>query len=128
MCLTLHIIELLLCYLALLLSSQLKARFLKVVYKALEHYNSTTNNITRHACRNPMSVCGRNRHDIVGKNGYVGMNVKEIYNEWYKTLSNEEMDCISVLKEMIDIREGKGSCNIFNVDDMLHIINDICTN
>ncbi len=38
------------------------------------------------------------------------MIVKEIYNEWYKTLCNEQMDCISVLKEMIDVREGRGSC------------------
>ncbi len=53
-----------------------------------------------------MSVCDRNWHDIVFKNGYVGMSVKEIDNEWYEILCNEEMDCIHVLKEMIDIREG----------------------
>ncbi len=75
-----------------------------------------------------MSVCGRNWHDIVCRNGYVGMSVKEIYNEWYETLCNEEMDCISVLKEMIDVREGRGSCHIFNIDNVLLIINDICTN
>ncbi len=50
-----------------------------------------------------MSVCHRNWHAILCKNGYFGMSVKEIYNEWYHTLSNEEMDCISVFKEMIDV-------------------------
>ncbi len=54
-----------------------------------------------------MSVCGRNWCYIVCKNGYIGMSIKEIFNEWYETLWNEEMDCISVLKEMIDIREGR---------------------
>ncbi len=31
-----------------------------------------------------MSVCGKNWRDIVCKNGYVGMSVKEIYSEWLK--------------------------------------------
>ncbi len=34
---------------------------------------------------------------------------------------------ISILKEMIDIREGMESCDVLNINDMLHIINDICT-
>ncbi len=38
------------------------------------------------------------------------------------------MDCISVLKEMIDVREGRGSCHVFNIDDVLYTINDICAN
>ncbi len=66
--------------------------------------------------------------DIVCKNGYVGMSVKDIYNESYETLCNDDMDCISVLKEMIDVREGRGSCHVFNIDSVLHIINDIYTN
>ncbi len=91
----------------------LKARFLNFVYKVIEHSNSKINHhVTKHACRNPMSVCGRNCCDIVCKNGNVSMSVKEIYNEWYETC-NEEMDCIAVLKEMIDVRKGRGSCHVF---------------
>ncbi len=56
------------------------------------------------------------------------MSVKEIYNEWYETLCNEEMDCISLIKEMIDVRECRTSCHVFNIDNVLHIISDICTN
>ncbi len=67
-----------------------------------------------------MSVCDRKWHDIVSTYGYIDMSVKEIYNEWY-----EEMDCISVLKEIIDIREGKGSWDIFNIDNVLHIIHQL---
>ncbi len=72
-----------------------------------------------------MFVCGRNWCDVC-KNSYVGISVKEIYNEWYDTLCNEEMDCISVLKEMTDVREGRGSSHVFNIDDVLHIINHTC--
>ncbi len=46
------------------LSTDLKARFKKSVYKAIEHSNSTINHAAKHACRNPKSVCGRNWHDI----------------------------------------------------------------
>ncbi len=74
-----------------------------------------------------MSVCGRYWCDIVYKNGYVGISVKTICNEWYETLCNEEMDCIYILEKMIDIREGRGYCCVFNMDDLLHIINDIFT-
>ncbi len=50
------------------------------------------------------------------------MSVKEIYNKWYEseTLYNEEMDCMFVLKEMIDVRERRGSCDVCNIDDDLH--------
>ncbi len=29
---------------------------------------------------------------------------------------------------MIDVREERGSCPVFNIDNVLHIINDIYTN
>ncbi len=48
-----------------------------------------------------MSVCGRKWHDIVCKNDYVGMSVKEIYNEWYETLRNEEMFIMSGMKHYV---------------------------
>ncbi len=48
------------------------------------------------------------------------ISVNAIYNEWYETLCNEEMHFISVLNEMIDIREGRGSCDVCNID-VLHI-------
>ncbi len=56
------------------------------------------------------------------------MSVKDIYNDWYETLCNEEMECISVFKEIIDVREGGRFCHVFNIDNVLCIINDICTN
>ncbi len=72
---------------------------LTFVYKAVEHSNSTINHVTKPVCRNSMSVCGRNRHDIACSIGHAGMIVKEMYNEWYKTLCNEETDCVSAPKK-----------------------------
>ncbi len=51
----------------------------------------------------------------------------------YVLLNNHQYNCnitksflsVYVLKEMIDIKEGRGSCDVFNIDDALHIINDM---
>ncbi len=38
------------------------------------------------------------------------------------------MDTVSVLNDMIDVRDGWGSCSILNSEDVNFIINDFCTN
>ncbi len=37
-------------------------------------------------------------------------------------------DCVNVLKEMIDIRDGFKQCYILSNDDIDFIIEDICIN
>ncbi len=39
-----------------------------------------------------------------------------------------EIDSASVEKEMIEIRDGSVKCEIFNIDDVEFIINDLCIN
>ncbi len=39
---------------------QLKARFVKFIHRALNHNNSVIKSVTKYACNNSMSVCGRN--------------------------------------------------------------------
>ena len=56
------------------------------------------------------------------------MNVKDVYSEWYETICDEEIDSVSVLKEMIDVRDGRGKCDIFHMVEVQYIINDICVN
>ncbi len=67
-----------------------------------------------------MSVYGRNWCDIVCKNDYVGLRVNEIHcvmKKWIVYL---------YLKKWL--MYGKGIMDVFNIDSVLHIINDICTN
>ncbi len=47
-------------------------------------------------------------------------------SEWYDTVSDNEIDSVSILKEMIEVREGMAKCDIFNIDDVEFIINDLC--
>ncbi len=107
---------------------QLKAMFVKFIHKALNHNNSVIKRVTKYACNNPMSVCGRNWSEFVYVNGVVTKSVKEIYNEWYGSVDDTEMDTVSVLNDMIYVRDGWGSCSLLSAEDVNFIINDICTN
>ncbi len=60
--------------------------------------------------------------------GVVTENVKEIFTEWYESVNIKEMDTVSVLNDMIDVRDGLCSCAILNTEVVNCIINDICTN
>ncbi len=66
---------------------------------------------------------------IIFEINMVDMNVKNVYKEeWYESVSVNEIDSASVVKEMIDIRDGSIKCEIFNIDDVEFIINDLCIN
>ncbi len=75
-----------------------------------------------------MSVWGRNWSEFVCVNAVVTESVKDIYNEWYGSVDVKEMGTVSVLNDMIDVRDGWGSCSILSTEDVNFIINDICTN
>ncbi len=55
----------------------------------------------------------------------ISMNVKQVYGEWYDTVSDNEIDRVCILREMIEVREGRAKCDIFNIDDAEFIINDL---
>ncbi len=46
---------------------------------------------------------------------------------WHSSVSVNEIDSASVVKEMIDVRDGSVKCEIFN-NDVEFIINDLCIN
>ncbi len=77
-----------------------------------------------------MSVSGRNWRDCVtiqNEVSMVDMNVKNVYKEeWYDSVNVNEINSASVVKEMIGVRDGSVKCEIFNIDDVEFIINDLC--
>ncbi len=113
------------------LSIQLKARFFKFMCKALVHENSTLKYVTKLACQNPMSVSGRNWSECINfaqDISMISMNVKQVYSEWYDTVSDNKIDSVCILREMIEVREGMAKCDIFNINDVEFITNDLCVN
>ncbi len=111
---------------------QLKVRVVKFMCTALEHDNPVVKYVAKVSCLNPMSAIGRNSCDCVtiqNEVSMVDMNVKNVYKEeWYNSVSVNEIGSTSVLKEMIDVRDGPVKCEIFNIDDVEFIINDLCIN
>ncbi len=51
-----------------------------------------------------------------------------IMNNWCNSISGELRSNVSVLRDMIDIRDGVTECDRLYMDDVLVIINDICIN
>ncbi len=98
---------------------------------ALVHDNSTLKYVTKLACQNPMSVSGRNWHDCINVAqdiSMICMNVKQVYSEWCDIVSDNVIDCVCIVREMIEVREGIAKCDIFNIDDVQFIINNLCVN
>ncbi len=56
------------------------------------------------------------------------MIVKQVYGEWYVTVSDEEIDNVRILREMIEVSEGRAICDIFIISDLDYFINDLCVN
>ncbi len=100
--------------------------------KSLEDDNPVVKYVAKVSCLNPMYLSARNWLDCVKiqiEVNKVDMNVKNVYNEeWYDSVSANEFESASVVKEMIDVRDGSVKCEIFNIDDVEFIINDLCIN
>ncbi len=91
------------------------------------HDNSTLKYLTKLAFQNPMSVSGKKWHDCINLAqaiSMISMNVKQMYGEWYDTVSDNEIDNVCILRE----REIRAKCAIVNIDDVEFIINDLCVN
>ncbi len=89
--------------------------------------NSLKNKIVKAAATsalvNPMSCADRNYREVLN----ACYDKKIIYNEW-NSKYYEMKDCVNVLKEMIDIRDGFKQCYILSSDDIDFIIENICIN
>ncbi len=65
--------------------------------------------------------------EIIEKYWMHAMTKTIIYNDW-NSKCDEMNDCVNVLKEMIDIRDGFKRQYILSSDDIDFIIEDICIN
>ncbi len=87
--------------------------------------------ITAVAKNNPFSVYGYNYGEISSKcNGDLDeCNISNtIYKKWFETISEELQSNITVLKDMIEVRDGRKACESLYMDDGQFIIDDICIN
>ncbi len=67
--------------------------------KALVHDNSTLKYVAKLACQNPMYVSRRNWRDCINVAqdiSMISMKVKQVYGEWYDTVSDNEIDSVYI--------------------------------
>ncbi len=55
----------------------------------------------------------------------IGINIKQVCSEWYDTVSDNEIDSVCILRKIIEVREGRAKCYIYNINDVEFIINDL---
>jgi len=109
------------------LELQLKYRFICFFKKCLNHDNIIVKDVALLTLDNPMSCAGNNYRDIISTFDSVMDNPAYINNEFY-TMCENQHDIVSVLRDMIDIRDGFKSCEYFTKDDVEDIIHEICVN
>jgi hypothetical protein len=107
------------------LEAQLSYRFICFIKKCLVHGNSVVRNVALLALSNPMSCAGNNYRQVVNKYENVLNNPSCVYNEFY-CMCEDNIDDIAVLRDMIDVRDGFKTCELFTTDEVIDIINDIC--
>ncbi len=81
------------------------------------------------AWSNPFSVYCNNYVEISGMyDDDLNVCYNMIMNNWCNSISGELRSNVSVLRDMIHIRDGVKECDSLCIDDVLFIIDDICIN
>ena len=110
------------------LEIQLQSRFIKFVLNDIDHENRTLRVVTQLFCINPMSICGFNWRDYACNEKMEQLHPNDVYSNWKKSIAQSEYDISNVIQELIGIREGWGECDIMDIDDVNHLIEDLCVN
>ena len=107
----------------------LQMRFCKFVNSIVSKGSSLVKHIAAIARQNPFSVYGNNCNEIINKYGSnFSLCKHRIVNEWNMSVNEIEKSNVNVIKEMIDIRDGRSVCENLTREEVLYIIDDICIN
>ncbi len=106
---------------------QLKYKFICFLVKCLNHDNATVKNVAFITLNNPMSCGGNNYRQILNKYQNVLDNITCVYDNFY-SMCDGNIDIITVLKDMIDVRDGFKTWAYYTNNDIEYVINHICLN
>ncbi len=109
------------------LDVQLKYRLICFVKKCLVHDNATVKNVALIALNNPMSCTGNTYRHILRKYQNV-LNNPTCVNDHLYSMCDHNMNIITVLRHMIDVRDGFQTCAYYANNDIEDVTNDIYLN
>ncbi len=109
------------------LELSLKLRFCKFTKGILLKGSNLIKHIAAMAQHYPFSVYSNNCYELAEKYGAnIYLCTNRIVNEWNNIVNEIDVRNVNVLKEMIDIRDGRIVCVILSGEYSLHIIDDVC--
>ena len=89
-------------------------RFMKFFHKALNHKSPVINSVAKLSIQNPWSNCGGNYcHIRYEYNMHEDVSASVTGRVWQVGVSDERLSDVSVLSDMIEIRNGLKTCNTF---------------
>ncbi len=109
------------------LDVQLIYRFICFLKKCLDHDNATVKIVALISLNNRMSCAGNNYKHILSKYQHFLNNPTCVYDHFYR-MCVDNMDIITVLRDMIDMRDGFKTCAYYTNNDVENVVNDICLN
>ncbi len=77
--------------------------------RVLKHDNATVKNVALITLDNPMSCSGNNYRQILSKCQNLLNNPTCVYDDSY-SMCDDNTDIITVLRDMIDVRDGFETC------------------
>ena len=96
---------------------------MKFIHKALNHKSPVISCVAKLSIQNPRSICGSNYcHIRYEYNIHEDVSATAIGRVWQAGVSDERLSDVSVLSDMIDIRNGLKTCDIFSYDDVDDVI------
>ena len=82
--------------------------------------------VAKLSIQNPWSNCGGNYCQIRYEyNMHEDVSASAISHVWQAGVSDERISNVSVLSNMIEIRNGLKTCNMFSYDDIDDVITEI---
>lgn len=104
------------------LQLSLETRFCKFINKCLRSENDIVKSVANVAIKNPFSNTGKNFMKLYSKVNNCLIVRKD---NWFNDLNNINV-VVSVICELISIREGHSTCDIFSLDEVKNLLDFIC--
>ena len=99
---------------------------MKFIHKALNHKSPLINSVAKLSIQNEWSNCGGNYcHTRYEYNMHENVSASAIGRVWQAGMSDERISNVSVLSDMIEIRNVLKTCNIFSYDVVNNVITEI---
>ncbi len=107
----------------------LMQRFCKFGKTIFQNGSPLIQSIDNIAIHEPMSIFGMHYGEIRCKyDDHFNTAHVMIHQNWNDSLNYKMIQSVSVLKNMIDVRDCVKECAILNTDDVMYITNEMCLN